>query len=283
MSRRPKIKITAALITLDEAQNLRELLPRLDWVDEIVVVDSGSSDATVAVAQEHGCRVAERPFDTFARQRNHALSMSRSDWVFSIDADERPILPLADEIRRRIAPPEANAFRLPIRSTIFGRRLRRCGTQDDRPIRLFRRDAARWTGDVHEVLRVDGRVEELESWLTHDTLPDLESFLAKMHRYTRLEAHARLRAGRKPSWRDAWLAPAREFVRRLLWKRGILDGPSGWAFCALSGLSEWVLSHRHRLLWAQNTGEIDDRTPQSVYFPKIDPMKPNTTHRSQIA
>lgn len=241
--------ITAAILTLDEAVNLAALLPLLEWADEIVVVDSGSRDATVDVARRHGCRVVERPFDSFAGQRNHAISLARGDWILSIDADERPVPGLAAEIRRHLARPRYEAFRLPICSTIFGRRFRRSGTQDDRPVRLFRKQSARWVGDVHEVLRVRGRVGRLQHGLEHRTMPSLEAFLAKMHRYTSLEARARVAAGRGPKPSDAWIAPLREVFRRLIWKHGILDGPEGWAFCLLSGLSEWVLAREHRRLW----------------------------------
>ena len=247
MSRRPTI--TAAIIALDEAENLGELLPRLDWVDEIVVVDGGSADGTVAAARSHGCRVVRRRFDTFARQRNHALDAATGEWVLLIDADERPTPRLVAEIRRRTASAREAAFRVPIRSSIFGRRFRASGTQDDRPIRLVRRGAARWAGDVHERLFVTGRVGRLQGWLDHETIPDLHTFLVKVHRYTMLEARARVEAGRAPRRRDAWWAPAREVFRRLVWKRGYVDGPEGWAFCLLSGLSEWVLAARHRRLW----------------------------------
>ena len=241
--------ITAAIIARDEAPNLAELLPRLDWVDEVVLVDGGSSDGTAGIAWAHGCRVACRRFDTFAGQRNHALRLARGDWVLSIDADELPTPQLVAEIRRRILVDRYAAYRVPIRSSIFGRAFRRSGTQDDRPVRLFRRRLGRWTGHVHEVLRVSGRVGQLESWLQHRTYPSLEVFLAKMHRYTALEADARVAAGRPARWHDPWIAPAREVFRRLVWKQGLLDGPEGWAFCLLSGLSEWVLARRHRTLW----------------------------------
>jgi len=247
MSGRPSI--TAAIIALDEERNLAELLPRLDWVDEIVVIDGGSKDATAQVARSYGCRVASRRLDTFAGQRNFALRRAGGEWVLSIDADERPTPRLAAEIRRRIASDRVDAYRVPIRSTIFGRPFRYCGTQDDCPVRLFRREAACWAGDVHEVLQVRGRTGRLENRLWHRTLPDLESFLAKMHRYTLLEAKARVTAGKRPRWRDRWLAPPREVFRRLVWKQGFLDGPAGWAFCLLSGLSEWVLAAEHRRVW----------------------------------
>jgi len=244
-----KPTITAAVITVNEQRQLPGLLRRLDWVDEIVVVDGGSRDATVQIARSHGCRVASRRFDTFARQRNHALQMAAGDWVLSIDADERPTPGLIAEIRRRTTSSRPNAFRLPIRSSIFGRRFRCSGTQDDCPVRLFRRGAARWTGEVHEVLQISGRVHRLENWLQHETTPDLETYLTKMHRYTILQANSRVARGRRPNWRDTWLAPPREVFRRLIFKQGLLDGPAGWAFCFLSGFSEWVLARQHRHLW----------------------------------
>ena len=247
MSHRPTI--TAAIVALDEERNLGELLPRLDWVDEIVVVDGGSADATAAVARSHGSRVALRRFDTFARQRNHALRLATGEWVLWIDADERPTPRLAAEIRRQTLGTRHAGFRIPIRSSIFGRRFRGSGTQDDCPVRLARRRAARWVGSVHEQLRVPGRVGRLRSWLRHETLPDLHTFLVKMHRYTTLEAEARVEAGRPPRRLDPWILPAGEVLRRLVWKRGLVDGPEGWAFCLLSGLSEWVLADRHRRLW----------------------------------
>jgi len=263
MSDRPTV--TAAIIALDEERNLRELLPRLDWVDEIVVVDGGSADATAAVARSHGARVSLRQFDTFARQRNHALALATGGWVLSIDADERPTRRLAAEIRRATRRARHAGFRIPIRSSIFGRRFRASGTQDDRPVRLVRRDAARWVGSVHERLRVSGPVGHLRAWLWHRTIPDLDAFFAKVHRYTMLEAQARVAAGRPPRRRDPWVAPVREVLRRLVWKRGFLDGPEGWAFCLLSGLSEWVLADRHRRLWlAARRAASPEHAPAAV-------------------
>ena len=258
MSNRPRI--TATIITLDEEKNLAELLPALSWVDEIVVVDGGSSDATLEIARRHGCRAVSRRFDTFARQRNHALGLAGGDWVLSIDADERPTRRLCVEIRRRIATARHAAFRVGIRSRIFGRQMRYSGTQDDCPVRLFRRDAGRWVGDVHEVVRLSGRVGRLKSCLRHQTMPDLDAFLRKVHRYTTLEANARVAAGRAPRRRDYWIAPAREVFRRMFWKWGFLDGPAGWAFCILSGLSEWVLADQHHRRWggARFVPPIDD-------------------------
>jgi glycosyltransferase involved in cell wall biosynthesis len=247
MTRPPTI--SAAIITLNEQRNLAELLPRLTWLDEIVVVDGGSDDGTCDVASSFGCRVSSRPFRSFAEQRNAAIDAAGGDWILSIDADERPSPRLAREIGRRVGDRRYAAHRLPIRSTIFGRRFRACGTQKDRPVRLFRRGAARWVGEVHEVLRVDGRIGTLDQWLEHRTLDNLHVFFAKINRYTELEARARVARGNPPRRGGRWLAAAREVFRRLVWNYGIVDGPAGWTFCALSGLSEWVLARRHQELW----------------------------------
>jgi len=248
--------LSIAMIVQNEERQLPALLARLDWADEVVIVDGGSRDASVQVARDAGARVFTRPFDTFANQRNFALSLCRSEWVLSLDADERPTARMADEIRQRIRTSRHAAFRVPIKSTILGRRMRFGGTQDDLPVRLFRREAAQWEGSVHEVLRVSGRIGRLDSWLEHHTLPDLDQFKSKVRRYTTLAAQARVAAGQRPWPGQGTYGAAREFFRRLVWKQGILDGPVGWSFCALSGWSEWVLAGTHRRLWKEHRRRI---------------------------
>lgn len=258
----PRISISVALITKNEAENLRELLPRLDWADQIVVVDSGSCDDTAQIAESHGCQVVVHPFDTFARQRNRALDLSKGTWILSLDADERPTPRLVREIRNAAQANRHAAYRIPIRSEILGRVVRRGGTQDDRPIRFFRRDLAHWRGDVHEVLQVNGRVSELTGWLEHRTLPTYSAFLEKIERYTVLEAAARVRQGRRPTIYDSLVAPPREVFRRLVYKLGLLDGPAGWQFALLSGYSEWVLARRHRRLWVAQHLSLSPDIPE---------------------
>jgi glycosyltransferase involved in cell wall biosynthesis len=235
------LPLTAAIITHNEAANLAELLPLLDFCREIVIVDSDSHDATTEVARPYA-RVVRHPLANFAQQRNLAIMHATQPWILSIDADERPIPAFRRELARLIPRTSHSAFHVPIRSTIFNRRFRFSGTQDDRPLRLFRRDRAHWIGAVHERLNVQGTVAQLESHLEHRTLPDLPAFLAKMRRYTSLEAAARVGRGQQATWRQFWLAPPREVFRRLIWKQGWLDGPQGWAFAALSGFSEWILA-----------------------------------------
>ncbi len=242
-------RLTAIVLVLNEADNLRALLPQLSWADETLVIDGGSTDESVAIAQSLGARTIRRPFDDFASQRNAALAEARGEWALYIDADERPSSRLADEIRRRIGADGRQGYRVPIRSTIFGRRFRFSGTQDDAPLRLVARRAGSWSGAVHERFSAEGAVGLLDSHLEHFTLPTVPAFLGKMQRYTTLAAEARVRDGSIPRAADAWLRPLLELFRRLIWKHGWLDGPQGWAFCGLSALSEWSLANKHRRRW----------------------------------
>lgn len=244
------IRLTAVVIALNEAAHLPALAESLRWVDEMLLVDGGSTDGTAEQAARLGMRVVRRAFDNFADQRNYALRHARGDWVLSVDADERATPALAAAVRQEISRTRCAGLRVPIRSRILGRTFRFSGTQDDRPVRLARRTAAWWEGSVHEVMRVAGRVGTLAAWLEHETIPNLASFLAKMHRYTRLAAEQRVAARRPPRRSEAWLAPPAEVLRRLCVKWGVCDGPEGWAFALLSGLSAWVLARRHRELWA---------------------------------
>ena len=262
-------KLSIVILALNEEENLRVLLPQLRWADEVVVVDGGSRDGGLEVARRHGARCVVRPFDNFAAQRNAGLSAASGDWVFFVDADERPTPRLVRELRRRIASENVTGYRVPIRIIIFGRRFRFSGTQEDRPLRLVRRSAGFWKGDVHERFAAAGPIGLLHSHLEHITLPTVPAFLGKMQRYTTLAAMARVERGVPPRRRDTWLRPALEFCRRLIWKQGWLDGPEGWAFCGLSGLSEWVLARKHRKLWLERYGAAWNQRSRAV---RLQPM-----------
>ncbi|MBL8830402.1 MAG: glycosyltransferase family 2 protein [Planctomycetaceae bacterium] len=241
--------ITAAVVTLNESRHMADWLAATAWADEQLVIDGGSQDDTVAIARRSTARVAERPFDNFANQRNHALALATSDWVCFFDADERPTPALLAELRRDLPSAREDALRVKIRSRIFGRPFRFSGTQNDRPLRVIRRGRGAWRGAVHEVYESPGPRRTLAGWVDHVTMPDHATFMHKVQRYTTLEAESRVHAGRRPSWQQRWLAPPREVFRRLIWKQGWLDGPEGWRFALLSGLSEWILAEKHERLW----------------------------------
>jgi glycosyltransferase involved in cell wall biosynthesis len=245
----PEPRVSAVLIARDEAHNLPECLASLAWADErIVVVDPASRDTTLAVARALADAVAVRRFDDFAAQRNAGLDLASGDWAFSVDADERSSPEQAAEIRRRIADPAAplDGYRVPIRSEILGRPFRYSGTQLDRPVRLFRRDRARWDGAVHEVVTGLSAIGEIGHPLSHRTLPDMTTFLRKLDRYTTLEAGQLAERGVPARRRDLLLRPAWTFAKLYLGRQGFRDGVEGLLFCTLSGVSVAVRHWKHR-------------------------------------
>ena len=242
-------RISVLILARDEAANLPGCLESVSWADEvIVVVDRASRDQTRAIAERAADVVVVRAFDDFASQRNAALDLATGDWVFAIDADERATPALADEVRRVISDPDASphGYRVPIRSVILGRPFAFSGTQHDRPLRLFRRDAGRWVGAVHETVALRGGAGRLGNALQHRTIPDMQTFLRKLNEYTTLEAIKLEREGWAPRATDLALRPFWTFLKLYLGKQGFRDGREGFVFCALSGLSVAVRHWKHR-------------------------------------
>jgi glycosyltransferase involved in cell wall biosynthesis len=255
-------RVSALILARDEAGNLPGCLATLGWAHEVVVVvDRASRDKTEAIARRRADVVAVRRFDDFASQRNAALALASGDWVFAIDADERVTPSLAAEIRRVVADRDADhaGYRVPIRSVVLGRPFSYSGTQNDNPLRLFRRGLGRWVGPVHETVDLVGSVGQLAHPLKHRTIPDIHTFLVKIDRYTTLEAR-RLRAGgRRYRASDVTLAPLWTFARLYLGKQGFRDGLEGLAFCALSGVSTAVRGWKLRELERGLERAVPDR------------------------
>jgi len=241
-----RARISATVITLDEERNLGACLASLVWVDEIVVVDGGSTDRTREIARQYGARVFEHPFDDFASQRNRAIDAATGDWILSIDADERVPDTLAAEIRAAVdnAAPGLAGFWVPMRTRLFGRWFRYSGTQHERKMRLFRRGCTRWRGTVHEIVELDGDSGAIAHPMLHESTPDLETALRKLNRYSTLDA-ARIRLSRRNFWRP-WLVPPWRFARLYFGKLGILDGIEGFQFCVLAGFEVWIAFQKAR-------------------------------------
>jgi glycosyltransferase involved in cell wall biosynthesis len=244
-------RVTALILARNEAHNLPHCLESLRWAYEtVVVVDAASRDQTRAIAEREADVVAVRTFDDFASQRNAGLALASGGWVFAVDADERATPELAAEVRRVTSDPNLPhaGYRVPIRSVILGRPFRYSGTQNDRPLRLFRRDSGRWVGAVHETVDLSGSAGLLKNALQHRTIPDMQTFLRKLNEYTTLEAIKIEREGRPFRTSDLALRPAWTFLKLYLAKLGFRDGLEGLAFCTLSGLSVAVRHWKHREL-----------------------------------
>jgi glycosyltransferase involved in cell wall biosynthesis len=229
-------RLTATLITCNEEQNLPRALASLeDLADEIVVVDSGSTDGTCEIARQCGARVVHRAFTDYAEQKNFAAAQSSNPWILSLDADEELSPELRGSLRAwKELPPAAAAYEFARRASYLGGWIRHSGWYPDRKVRLYRRDLARFVGRVHESLEVDGPVGRLDGELYHYTVRTFAEHVAKMDTYTTLAAEQLFAAGWR-RWRLAMLlAPPWTLLRTYLIQRGFLDGYRGWLIARMA-------------------------------------------------
>jgi glycosyltransferase involved in cell wall biosynthesis len=223
------------IIARDEEDRLPMALASAAFADEIVViVDAASSDRTESVARAAGARVLVRPFDGFGPQKNAAADAASHPWVLSLDADEVVTPPLAEEIRETISRDAAVAFRVPVHLEFLGRALRFGRHTVSAPVRLYRRDRARFSGDaVHERILHEGPAPRLRGTIVHRSYRHLAHYLEKFDRYTTLGAASRFAEGKAPS-RFPALRFAFDVLDRAVLHLGLLDGVPGLTFAVLS-------------------------------------------------
>jgi glycosyltransferase involved in cell wall biosynthesis len=252
------VKISACLIVLNEERNLTRCLTSLaPVVDEIVVVDSGSTDRTVEIARKFGARVVVQPWLGYVAQKNVALDLAAHPWVLSIDADEELSAPLAAAIAQLRADPSADAPGAPngyqVSRLVFyrGRWIRHGDWYPDRLVRLFRRADARFTGGrVHEKLEIAGDHPILPGDLHHYTYTDPADRTARCATYAALWAQTALEKGRR-TWPGIGVCHAAlRFVRGYIFKRGFLDGPVGFDVAWGNAREVWLKYHLLRELQA---------------------------------
>lgn len=246
--------VAAVVITKNEERRIAACLGSVAGLaDEIVVVDSGSVDGTVAIARQYTDRVFHRDFVSFPKQRNAAMQMAVSDWVLFVDADEQCTPELAEEIRRLVRQGSEFghpvAYGIPRRNYMFGRWLRHAGWYPDYQYRFFQRQKG-WYDEkrsVHELPVFDGPVGHLEGELLHFNYDSLGEFYAKQMFYAGMEAGSRAEAGLNLKWWSLVVQPVREFRRRFFLLEGWREGLLGLVLSALLAYSEFrVYAEIHR-------------------------------------
>lgn len=224
--------LSVTIITLNEEANIRRTLESVRWADEIVVLDSGSTDRTTAICREFTDKVFHQDWIGFSGQKNAAIDRATGDWVLSLDADE-PIEPeLAEEIRRIITSADArDGYRIPRKTFFLGKWVRFGGWYPDRNLRLFRRGKGRFAARaVHESVHVDGTVGDTRHAILHYAYPDLASYLASINRYSTLAVDVMAERGIpavKASLPNILLRPAFTFLHKYVFRLGFLDGKHG--------------------------------------------------------
>jgi glycosyltransferase involved in cell wall biosynthesis len=222
-------RLSAIIISKNEAANIGACLEHLAFCDERIVVDCGSSDCTVEVANAKGARVVSHPFDGFGPQKNYALSLATGDWVLSIDADERVSPALARAIKAAVTKGGADAYEMPRLSRFLGRVMRHSGWYPDYVLRLFRNGCAHFSNDlVHERVTCDGVVGRIPEPLDHYPVLRLEDALSRMDRYSTTGAEVIAASHRKVSFASGITHGFWSFFRAYVWRLGFLDGREGF-------------------------------------------------------
>ncbi|MBL8470588.1 MAG: glycosyltransferase family 2 protein [Rhodocyclaceae bacterium] len=220
--------VSAVIIGMNCAHLLEPCLQSLRFCDEILLVDSGSTDHSVQVAERHGARVLHQDWLGFGPQKQFAVAAARHDWVLCVDSDERVTQELAGAITAALAAPAAGAYRFARTNRFMGRYLRHGEGYPDWSLRLFDRRQARWSDDaVHEKVLYPGEPATLPGDLLHDTEDTLESYIAKQNRYTTLAARQAVAAGKRAGALRLVASPLLRFVKFYFVRRGFLDGLPG--------------------------------------------------------
>jgi len=241
--------VTATIITLNEAANIDACLASVAWADEMLVVDSGSSDRTVELAHSRGARVIVREWPGYAAQKNFAASEASHDWIVSVDADERVTPELAAEIRQVLSSEPAHAgFRVPRVTWHLDRWIRTTDWYPDYQLRLYDRRRADWPPRlVHESVRANGSVGQLQHELQHFAYRDIAHHHETMNRYTTLAAQQMHADGRHAGIVDLALHPPAAFFRNYILKRGFTDGVPGFV---ISRMNAQYVFLKFAKLWA---------------------------------
>jgi len=239
--------LSAVVITLNEESNIAACLESINFADEIIVVDSGSSDRTIELAGKYTGAVLQNPWQGFGAQKNFGIARAKGDWILSIDADERVTHELAAEIKSAVSSGgNVDGYYLPRLASFCGHWIRHCGWYPDYQLRLFRKARGEFNGrPVHEGVIVNGRTGFLKNDLMHYSYDSISQYFEKFNRYTNLSA-AELSSKRKFSFLRMLGSPVSYFIKSYFLKLGFLDGVPGLIVCIFGSYSNFV---KYAKLW----------------------------------
>jgi len=244
--------LSVVIIVKNAAAQLAACLESAAFADEIVVVDSGSSDGSAELAARHGARVLQKEWLGFGRQKQFAVEAARHDWVLCLDADERVSAALRASILAALAAPAAPAYAMPRCNRFMGRWLRHGEGYPDWSLRLFDRRHARWSDDpVHEKVLTDAPVARIKGDLLHDSAESLAGYLDKQNRYTSMQAEALFKAGKRAGVARLLLSPALRFLKFYFLRLGFLDGAAGLVHIVIGCCNSF---HKYAKLMALQRG-----------------------------
>jgi len=232
-----RVPISVTVLTFNEEGRVRDCLESVKWADEIIVVDSLSTDGTLEIVKEYTDRIVQRPWPGYVEQKQFALEQATHEWLLNVDADERVSPELAQEIRNvvREDDPSFAGWTMPRKTFYLGRWITRGGWYPDRKLRLVRRTKARWEGvEPHDRVVVDGPVGRLRGDLHHLTYRDMADHLKRINRFTTAAACEMDERGKRFVRAHMLLNPIAKFLKMYLLRLGFLDGQAGFVIAVLS-------------------------------------------------
>jgi glycosyltransferase involved in cell wall biosynthesis len=247
-------KLTAAIITFNEEKNICRCLESVRWTDELIVVDSFSTDRTVELARQYTDKVLQRTWAGHVLQKQFALEQATGDWIISLDADEELSPGAAAEIKSVLsaAPADVNGYSFPRQSFYLGRWIKHGGWYPDRKVRLVRRGHARWGGeDPHDKLAADGQTRELRGKINHYVYADISQQLRTVDSFSRITAQQWHEQGRRAGAGVMIFKTVGKFFETYVWKLGMLDGMPG---LIISGISSYYVFLKYAKLWELQKG-----------------------------
>ena len=228
-------KISACIITFNEERNIKRCLGSLAWADEIIVVDSGSSDGTEEICRSAGARFFVNPFSGFRDQKNTALSKASNEWIISLDADEWITEGLRDEVLRALEGTDFDGFYMPRMNHYGDKFIRHSGWYPDLKIRVWKRSRGKWVGrNVHERVNVDGKIGYFKNGIMHFTYRNVSDHLKRIDTYSSLSAQERFDSGDRFSYGKLLFKPMAKFLKSYIVKRGFMDGLEGFIIGTMS-------------------------------------------------
>ena len=223
-----KLPISVIVISRNAAAVISECLASVTFADDLVVVDSGSDDATMEIARTFGARVFHEEWTGFGLQKRFAVTQAKHDWVLCVDTDERVSPALAESLRIAVSDTAYSVYAMPRRNRFMGRWLRHGEGYPDWSVRFFDRRHAQWSDDaVHEKVLTTEAVGRLQGDLLHESAEDIETYLAKQNRYTTLQAQSLFESGAQVSGLKVVLSPVARFFKFYIMRLGVLDGLPG--------------------------------------------------------
>ena len=239
------MSLSALIITYNEEHNIASVIENLDIADEIIVVDSFSTDETTKIAATYNkVTVVQHPFENYATQRNYAISLAKNSWILFLDADERLTPELKEEIVETIQLKEAYSAYYFYRTFMFkNTKIRFSGSQSDKIFRLFKKENAHYNLDkiVHEKLIVTGKTGKLKNKLIHYSYRNYSDYKQKMIFYGKLKAKEEFKKGIKPTFFHFYIRPLYQFIYQYIIRLGIFDGKKGIIICFLNAYSVYIL------------------------------------------